>query len=199
MAVDRVLRLVDVGDEVLDAALVAELDARAADALVGERDPQALGQERRLAKALNEGLRPKLDLLEDLGVGQEADRRAGLRRSSRPPSCRPGGRRARTPGGRPSRRARPSPRATPRARSRPRRRRRAGRPRPCSRRLRTCRRRAAWSAPPSAPGSPLSAITSTGMPRPWSTTVTELSGWIVTSIESLWPAIASSTALSTTS
>jgi hypothetical protein len=44
-----------------------------------------------------------------------------------------------------------------------------------------------------------SAITSTGMPRPVSRHVTELSGWMVTSISSLCPASASSTALSTTS
>ena len=44
--------VVDVGDEVLDPALVVELDALAAGALVGERDPQAARQERRLAQAL---------------------------------------------------------------------------------------------------------------------------------------------------
>ena len=54
MAVDRVLRLVDVGDEVLDPALVVELDPLAAGALVGERDPQAAGEERRLAEALHD-------------------------------------------------------------------------------------------------------------------------------------------------
>src|SRR5438067_10854244 len=37
------------------------------------------------------------------------------------------------------------------------------------------------------------------MPRPLSDTVTELSGWMTTSAESQWPAIASSTELSTTS
>jgi hypothetical protein len=44
-----------------------------------------------------------------------------------------------------------------------------------------------------------SGIASTGMPLPASRTVIELSGWIVTSIRSLRPASASSTALSTTS
>ena len=34
---------------------------------------------------------------------------------------------------------------------------------------------------------PVSSILSTGIPRPRSRTVTELSGWIVTSIDSLWP------------
>jgi hypothetical protein len=43
------------------------------------------------------------------------------------------------------------------------------------------------------------AIVATGMPRPSSTTVTELSGWIVTSTRVQWPASASSTELSTTS
>ena len=46
---------------------------------------------------------------------------------------------------------------------------------------------------------PSSGMTSTGMPAPASQTVTELSGWIVTSTRSLRPASASSTALSTTS
>ena len=39
----------------------------------------------------------------------------------------------------------------------------------------------------------------TGMPRPSSTTVTELSGWMVTLIAPQYPAMASSTELSTTS
>ena len=47
-------------------------------ALVDEDDLQALGQERRLAQALREGLRRELELLEDVGVGQEGDRRPGL-------------------------------------------------------------------------------------------------------------------------
>ncbi len=46
---------------------------------------------------------------------------------------------------------------------------------------------------------PWSSIWSTGMPEPLSRTVTELSGWSVTSILSLRPARASSTLLSTTS
>ena len=47
--------------------------------------------------------------------------------------------------------------------------------------------------------TPVPGISSTGMPRPRSTIVTELSGWIVTETESLYPARASSTALSTIS
>ena len=46
---------------------------------------------------------------------------------------------------------------------------------------------------------PVSSILSTGMPRPRSRTVTELSGWIVTSIDSLCPASASSTEFATIS
>ena len=53
-------------------------------ALVDEDDPQALGQERGLAQALDEPFGVPLGLLEDLGVGHEADRRAGvLRRPDR--------------------------------------------------------------------------------------------------------------------
>ena len=47
--------------------------------------------------------------------------------------------------------------------------------------------------------SPWLLHVSTGMPRPQSRTVTEWSGWSVTSIRSFWPASASSTELSTTS
>ena len=70
--VDRVLRLVDVRDEVADAALVVELDRLAVGALVDELDVQALREERRLAQALRERVRVDVELLEDLGVGQEA-------------------------------------------------------------------------------------------------------------------------------
>ena len=45
------------------------------------------GQERRLAHALGERLEVELDLLEDLEVGQEGDRRAGLVASPRPSSA----------------------------------------------------------------------------------------------------------------
>ncbi len=45
-----VLGLVDVRDEVLDAALVMELDRLAVDTLVDERDAEALGQKRGLAQ-----------------------------------------------------------------------------------------------------------------------------------------------------
>ncbi len=44
-----------------------------------------------------------------------------------------------------------------------------------------------------------SSLTSVGMPRPLSTTETELSVWITTLMSSQWPARASSIALSTTS
>ena len=45
-------------------------------ALVDEDDAEPLGQERRLAEALRERLGGELDLLEDLRVGEEGDRRA---------------------------------------------------------------------------------------------------------------------------
>ena len=84
MLVGGLLRLVDVRDEVADAAGGEELLALVALALVDEDDPQALGQERRLAEALHEPFAVPLGLLEDLGVGLEADRRAGvLRRPDR--------------------------------------------------------------------------------------------------------------------
>src|SRR5215218_1477045 len=81
LLLDRVLAVVEVADEVLDSALVLELDVVATAALVGERDPQAARQERRLAQALLEDREVEIERLEDVGVRQEADRRAGrLRR-----------------------------------------------------------------------------------------------------------------------
>ena len=78
--VDGVLRLVDVSDEVADAALVVKRHLLAARALVGERDLKTAGEERRLAQTLRERLGRPVDLFEDLRVGHERDRRAGLRR-----------------------------------------------------------------------------------------------------------------------
>ena len=78
--VDRILRRVHVRDEIPDPAFVVELDVLAAGALVGEADPQPARQERGLAQALAERLVRPVDLLEDLGVRQERDRRAGVRR-----------------------------------------------------------------------------------------------------------------------
>ena len=75
--VHRVLRGVHVLDEVADPALVVELDRRALGALVDELDAQPARQEGRLAQALRQRVRCEVDLLEDLLVGQEADRRAG--------------------------------------------------------------------------------------------------------------------------
>ena len=49
-------------------------------ALVDERDLQAAREEGRLAQALLEDREVELGLVEDVGVGQERDRRAGLRR-----------------------------------------------------------------------------------------------------------------------
>ena len=51
----------------------------------------------------------------------------------------------------------------------------------------------------STAGLPSFSIVSTGMPRPSSATVTELSGWIVTETSEQKPASASSTELSTNS
>jgi hypothetical protein len=51
----------------------------------------------------------------------------------------------------------------------------------------------------SAAGFPSSGMRSTGIPRPLSSTVTELSAWMTTETVSQYPAIASSMELSTTS
>src|SRR6266540_1834274 len=80
--VDRVLRLVRVGDEVADAALVVERDRVATGALVREDDRQALREERHLAQALFQRVGGELELLEDLGVRKERDRRARLLRDA---------------------------------------------------------------------------------------------------------------------
>ena len=92
LLLDRVLVLVDVADEILDPALVVELlGLRALAALVGDRDPQAAGQERRLAQALLERRVLEGQRLEDVGVRAEVDRRAGLRRRRRPGPSGPAG------------------------------------------------------------------------------------------------------------
>ena len=75
--VDRVLRLVDVRDEVADAALVVELGRLPVGALVDDLDVEAPREERRLAQTLGDRRRVDVELLEDLGVGQEGDRRTG--------------------------------------------------------------------------------------------------------------------------
>ena len=75
---DRVLGRVDVGDEVSDSAFVVELDRLAAGALVGEDDAQPAREEGRLAQPLLQRLGRELELLEDLCVGQERNRRAGV-------------------------------------------------------------------------------------------------------------------------
>ena len=70
--VDRVLRLVDVRDEVADATLVVELDRLAVGALVDELDVEALREEGRLAQPLRERARVDVERLEDLRVGEVA-------------------------------------------------------------------------------------------------------------------------------
>ena len=74
--VDPVLGRVDVRDEVADAAFVMELHGLAAGALVREDDAQPASQEGRLAQPLLQRVGRVLDLVEDLGVGQEHDRGA---------------------------------------------------------------------------------------------------------------------------
>ena len=77
LAVQGVLVLVQVLDEVDDPALVEEGVALAGAALVDELDLQAAGQERGLAHPLGERLVVELERLEDLVVGKEGDRRPG--------------------------------------------------------------------------------------------------------------------------
>src|SRR5215210_5034587 len=73
LLLDGLLVLVEVADEVLDAALVVEVGAGALGALVDDRDAQAAGEERRLAKALLERGELEVERLEDLRVRQERD------------------------------------------------------------------------------------------------------------------------------
>src|SRR5579862_6153141 len=75
--VDRLLRFIDVGDEVLDAALVVKLERLPVGTLVDQDDAERLRQERGLAEALCYRARVDVHLLEDLGVGEEADGGAG--------------------------------------------------------------------------------------------------------------------------
>jgi hypothetical protein len=84
LAVQRVLVLVEVANEVLDSALVLKGDAVGLAALVDQLDLQAAGEEGGLAQPLGEGLEVELDLLEDLRIGLEGQSRAGpLRRLAR--------------------------------------------------------------------------------------------------------------------
>src|SRR5207248_6679385 len=78
LALNRLLVLVQVGDEVNDPALVAELRLVAFGTLVDDRDPQATGQEGGLAHPLLDRLEVELERLEDVSVGKEGDRRTGL-------------------------------------------------------------------------------------------------------------------------
>ena len=80
LLLDGLLVLVEVADEVLDAAVVVELGLGALGALVGQRDPQPAGQERGLAQALLERRELEVERLEHLGVREEGDRRARLAR-----------------------------------------------------------------------------------------------------------------------
>src|SRR5262249_60545013 len=68
--------LVQVVDEVDDAALVAELHLPALAPLVDEAHEKAAREKGGLAEALGQRVEVELRLLEDVGVGQERDRRA---------------------------------------------------------------------------------------------------------------------------
>ena len=66
--VGGLLRVVHVTDEVSDAPLGVELVPYVALALVDQRDPQPLGEKRRLAQPLHEDLARPLELVEDLEI-----------------------------------------------------------------------------------------------------------------------------------
>ena len=75
----RLLRRVEVRDEVDDAAVVLEdLLGRLVAALVAEDDLEALVEEGHLAQPLDQRLGAELDLFHDRRVGPERDRRARL-------------------------------------------------------------------------------------------------------------------------
>src|SRR5262249_10198595 len=79
LGMDRCLVLVQVLDELDDAALVEEAVA-ALVALILDRDLEALVQEGQLAQAIGQGVERERGLLEDLPVRLEAHDRAVLRR-----------------------------------------------------------------------------------------------------------------------
>ncbi len=75
----RLLRGVEVRDEVDDAAVVLEhLLGDRVDALVAEHDLEPLIEERHLAQTLQQRLRAEVELLHDRAVGPERDARAVL-------------------------------------------------------------------------------------------------------------------------
>ena len=84
LAVDCFLRLVDVLDEVNEAAVELERVLLALAALVGDIDLQPLGEEGRLTKARDQGVVGVIEFLEDLGV--RAERRSSCRSRL---ACRP--------------------------------------------------------------------------------------------------------------
>src|SRR5271155_3558809 len=77
LAVDGLLVLVEIGDEVLDAAVVLEGGRMTLAALIDYRDPQTSREEGGLAQALLERVEVELQGLEYVGVGQERDRVRG--------------------------------------------------------------------------------------------------------------------------
>ena len=78
LVVHRLLGLVEVLDELADAALVLEGLLAASVALVGERDQEPRVQERELAQAAGEDVVLELGDGEDVVVGLERDLGAGL-------------------------------------------------------------------------------------------------------------------------
>ncbi len=116
LAVDRLFVLIEVGDEVGDAALVVERGPGALATLVDDRDAQVPGQEGRLAQTLLERVEVEIERLEDVSVGQERDRRAVLAGRLAPGDRAQWERRARSSASRRSRRVAPRRRAALRAR-----------------------------------------------------------------------------------
>ena len=106
--VDGVAVLVEVPDEVLDAALVLELDLAAGVALVDQADEQPAREEGGLAEALGQRVEVEVRLLEDVRVRLEADRGAGGGRGRRCAASARAGCRARTAARRCGRRGTPS-------------------------------------------------------------------------------------------
>ena len=168
-------------------------------ALVDQRDLQPAGEERRLAHALGERLVVELEGLEDLGVGEEGDGRAGaldllalrelvLRLTALvvllPAVALAADVEVEALGERVDDRDADSVQAA------------GDLVAPALAELAAGVKVVSTT---SAAGRFSSGCSSTGMPRPSSVTVTLLSGWIVISISSQWPARASSTELSTTS
>src|SRR5205814_2494464 len=75
LAMERLLRLVQMLDEVRDAALVLELRPAALPALVDELDPQAASEERGFPATPGEDRDAVCDVRDALGAGPEGEGR----------------------------------------------------------------------------------------------------------------------------